>query len=148
MGAVNRINTWRLTRSRRPWRTVKSVLKLYRPTPLRRWLVVVRRAFLAPDIVESIVQSRQPTSLPLKYSPGTSSCRSSGARRRRLWTFNNPGIGAEFLAHREKIEVTRHDSTCELSPVRVGQAQSAAHARFDRAATRTILEIGTREGRI
>jgi hypothetical protein len=23
------------------------------------------------------------------------------------------GIGTEFLAHREKIEVTRHDSTCE-----------------------------------
>ena len=27
------------------------------------------------------------------------------------------GIATEFLAHREKIEVTRHDSTCELSPV-------------------------------
>ena len=27
------------------------------------------------------------------------------------------GIGTEFLAYREKIEVTRHDSTCELSPV-------------------------------
>jgi hypothetical protein len=31
-------------------------------------------------------------------------------------------IGTEFRAHREKIQVTRHDSTCELSPVPVGRA--------------------------
>jgi hypothetical protein len=30
------------------------------------------------------------------------------------------GIGTEFLAYREKIEATRHNSTSELSPVSVG----------------------------
>ena len=33
-----------------------------------------------------------------------------------------PGIGTEFPANRGKIEVTRHDSTYELSPVPVGRA--------------------------
>jgi len=37
-------------------------------------------------------------------------------------------IGTEFRAHREKIQVTRHDSTCELSPVPVGRAHRA-HTR-------------------
>jgi hypothetical protein len=31
-------------------------------------------------------------------------------------------IGTEFLAHREKTEVTRHESTCEFSTVPVAQA--------------------------
>ena len=41
------------------------------------------------------------------------------ARTLRLPT---AGIGTELLAHREKIEVTRHDSTYMLSPVPVRPA--------------------------
>jgi hypothetical protein len=37
-------------------------------------------------------------------------------------TSSAQGIGTEFLAHREKIKVTRHNSTFELSPVPVGRA--------------------------
>ena len=32
------------------------------------------------------------------------------------------GIGTELLAHREKIEVTRHGSPCARSPVPMGRA--------------------------
>jgi hypothetical protein len=39
-------------------------------------------------------------------------------------------IGTEFLAHREKIEVTRHDSTCALSPVPVGRAHRPTRGLF------------------
>jgi hypothetical protein len=42
---------------------------------------LIRLAFLAPDIVESIVAGRQPTLLPQKHSPGASSFRSHGANR-------------------------------------------------------------------
>jgi hypothetical protein len=40
------------------------------------------------------------------------------------------GIGTEFLAHREKIEVTRHDSICETLSGAGGAGASPAHARF------------------
>jgi hypothetical protein len=39
------------------------------------------------------------------------------------------GIGTEFLAHREKIEVTRHDSICET----LSGAGGAAHRPHTRA---------------
>jgi hypothetical protein len=42
------------------------------------------------------------------------------------------GIGTEFLAHREKIEVTRHNSTCELSPVPLGRAHRPTGGLFRR----------------
>ena len=40
------------------------------------------------------------------------------------------GIGTEFLAHREKVEMTRLDSTSELSLVPVGRAHRAYTRAF------------------
>jgi len=42
------------------------------------------------------------------------------------WTLRLPtaGIGTELLAHREKIEVTRHRSNCARSPVPMVLAHS------------------------
>jgi hypothetical protein len=39
-------------------------------------------------------------------------------------------IGTEFLAHREKIQVTRHDSTCEAVSGADGAGASPLHACF------------------
>ena len=39
------------------------------------------------------------------------------------------GIGTELLAHREKIEVTRHSSPFERSPVPIAACASPLHAR-------------------
>ena len=42
---------------------------------------------------------------------------------------SSKAVGTEFLAHREKSEVTRHNSTCQLSPVpmkrRIGPLHTA-----------------------
>ncbi len=53
------------------------------------------------------------------------------------------GIGTEFLAQREKIEVTRHHSTCELSLVPMGRAHRP-HAGYFGVLSESVPEIGTR----
>ena len=47
--------------------------------------------------------------------------------RRQHRTLRSPttGIGTEFLAHREKIEVTRHSSTCGGQPSRLARIERA-----------------------
>jgi hypothetical protein len=59
-------------------------------------------------------------------------------------TFNNPGIGTEFLAHREKIEVTRYHSTSESLSGAGGTAASPHHVGYFGVLRESSPEIGTR----
>src|SRR5258708_4698837 len=52
-------------------------------------------------------------------------------------------IGTEFLVHREKIEVTGHNSTCQLSPVPMRRRVAPTRARdSDARKRRGVLTDG------
>ena len=73
-----------------------------------------RLAFLAPDIVEAIVEGRQPISLTAEAVTRNIEMPLEWRSQKTSETFSSPGIGTEFLAHREKSKLcgtTRHMSS-------------------------------------
>ena len=73
-----------------------------------------RLAFLAPDVVEAIVEGRQPISLTAEAVTRNIEMPLEWRSQKTSETFSSPGIGTEFLAHREKSKLcgtTRHMSS-------------------------------------